>query len=87
MMRMSGQDQPEEQLFFEALSRQDAATRRVFLERTCAGNADLRRRIEALLAVQADADRFFADAASRPRMAPASEDELHSVANRTLSNP
>ena len=83
---MSSQDQREEQLFYEALSRQDAATRRVFLERACAGNAALRRRIEQLLAVHAEADRFFASVADWLNVAPAVEEEEPQLADRTPSD-
>jgi hypothetical protein len=52
----------EENLFCEALSRTDPAKRSAFLDQTCADSSVLRARVEALLAVYAEAERFFAEA-------------------------
>src|SRR5262245_20287639 len=40
----------EQSVFIEALEKEDPAERAAFLERACAGDAELRRRIERLLA-------------------------------------
>ena len=69
-------------LFTEALNRTDPAERAAFLDQACAGNPDLRRRLEELLAGHAqsgspldrppvapaefDGDRRPADGRSRP---------------------
>jgi hypothetical protein len=44
----------EADLFTEALNRADPAERAAFLDQTCAGNSELRRRVEELLAGYAD---------------------------------
>jgi hypothetical protein len=59
---MSDWSEQEEDLFCEALSRTDPAKRSVFLDQTCAGKPVLRARVEELLAVHAEAERFFAKA-------------------------
>src|SRR5689334_4054095 len=46
-------------LFAEALERADRADRAAYLDRACAGDAALRRRIEALLAAHDGAGRFL----------------------------
>jgi eukaryotic-like serine/threonine-protein kinase len=51
----------EEDLFDAARKLTDAAARRAFLDRGCAGDAALRARIEGLLAAEAGADEFFAE--------------------------
>jgi hypothetical protein len=52
----------EEDLFFEALGQADSKRRSAFLDQTCAGRPALRARLERLLAVQVEAERFFAEA-------------------------
>jgi hypothetical protein len=59
---MSDWSKQEEDLFCEALSQADPAKRSAFLDQTCAGRPVLRARVEELLAVHADAERFFAKA-------------------------
>lgn len=44
-----------------ALCIKDEAKRKSFLERACARNPVMRAEIEALLAMQADAEEFFAE--------------------------
>lgn len=56
---MSGQEEHEVDLFCEALSLSDPAVRAAFLERACAGQSGLRERLEKLLAVHAEAEKFF----------------------------
>ena len=46
-------------LFAEALERTDPAERAAYLDEACAGNAALRRQVEALLAADAGAGRFL----------------------------
>jgi hypothetical protein len=55
---------PDEEALFEA-ARQlpDQAQRSAFLAEQCAGNAELRQRLEELLAVEAAADQFLKSAA------------------------
>jgi len=50
-------------LYCEALSYADPAERGAFLDRACAGRPVLRAPGEKLLAGQAGAERFFAEAA------------------------
>ena len=51
----------EEDLFFEAMGQADSKKRSAFLDQTCAGRPVLRARLERLLAVQAEAESFFAE--------------------------
>ena len=54
------EDQNQEQTLFEAARKlTDPNQRAAFLDAACPGNADLRRRLDELLAVQAEADAFF----------------------------
>ena len=53
-------------LFTEALSRTDPAERAAFLDQACAGNPELRRRLEELLAGHAQAENPL----DRPPVAP-----------------
>jgi WD40 repeat protein len=46
-------------LFAEALERTDPADRAAYLDRACAGDAAIRRRVEALLAAREGAGRFL----------------------------
>ena len=58
---MNAETQREEELFDAARILTDRAARTALLERSCAGNAALRGRIEALLAASEEADTFFAE--------------------------
>ena len=58
---MSTGTQHEEDLFDAARKLKDPAACRAFLDRSCAGDAALRARIENLLAAEQDAERFFAE--------------------------
>jgi hypothetical protein len=60
----------EEALFDAARNLTNPAARRAFLDQACADAPDLRSRVEALLAAQAQADRFFKDAASQVVLKP-----------------
>ena len=59
---MSDWSEQEENLFCEALSQANPAKRSALLDMTCAGRPVLRARVEELLAVHAEAERFFAQA-------------------------
>jgi serine/threonine protein kinase len=61
---MTKTKQHEESLFDAARHLVGAAPRRVFLDQACAGDSALRARLEALLAAETDAEKFFADLAS-----------------------
>ncbi len=61
---MDAQLKAEEQIFEAALAQINAAHRQAYLEKACAGDAALRRRIERLLATHEHADQFFAECAS-----------------------
>jgi hypothetical protein len=56
---MSGRKKHEVDLFYEALGRADPAARAAFLERACAGQTALRERLERLLAIHGEAEKFF----------------------------
>ena len=53
--------QHEEEIFDAARRMADPAARDAFLRQACAGNATLRTRLDRLLAVAPEADRFFAE--------------------------
>lgn len=67
-MKMVGNSDREEDLFFKALGQPDPVKRSVFLGRACAGKPALRARVEELLAVQAEAESFFAEAERATRI-------------------
>src|SRR5262245_32154476 len=50
---------PLEAVFFEALEKATPQERAAYLDAACAGDADLRRRVEKMLAAQAQADSFL----------------------------
>jgi serine/threonine protein kinase len=58
--------QQEEPLFEAARNLTSATARRAFLDQACAGQPELRERVESLLAGEADADSFFKAAALMP---------------------
>src|SRR5579883_2003817 len=49
----------ERAIFFEALDRGDPAARAAYLDEACAGDAELRRRVEVLLQSHAVAGTFL----------------------------
>jgi serine/threonine protein kinase len=66
-----------EEIFYAALDLKTQEERRAFLDRACAGDANLRATVEELLTVQPDAERFFRDGGvSRARVA----EVLHELA-------
>ncbi|MGE4183240.1 MAG: protein kinase, partial [Limisphaerales bacterium] len=58
---MNPLDPLEEVIFVAACALSDAKSREVLLDRACAGNDGLRRRIEELLAADVEATRFLGD--------------------------
>jgi serine/threonine protein kinase/WD40 repeat protein len=56
---MTNLKQQEEALFEAAQQLTDAGQRAAFLDAACDGNTQLRRRLDALLTVQSEADAFF----------------------------
>ena len=56
---MVQQFEPLEEIFLAALERTSAEERRAYLDTTCAGDAALRERVEALLSAHADAGSFL----------------------------
>src|SRR6185437_11334634 len=53
--------QREEEIFSEAQRLADSASRKAFLDQACGVDAVMRARVEELLAVQTEAERFFAE--------------------------
>ena len=49
-------------LFYEALAHSAPARRQAFVDQACAGDSLLRARVEKLLALRVEADKFFAQA-------------------------
>ncbi|HEY9509641.1 MAG TPA: serine/threonine-protein kinase [Verrucomicrobiae bacterium] len=56
---MTDNKQLESALFETALNLEDAAVRKQFLDRACAGDAALRQRVEEMLSAHGDAERMF----------------------------
>src|SRR5688572_9425477 len=61
-----GHAMTEETLFIEASKIADPAERVAFLERACAGNPDLRGRLDKLLARHAEVGYFLGNPAALP---------------------
>ena len=57
---MSALSQREEEIFSEAQKLATAPERKAFLDNACRGEDDLRSRVEELLDIQEDAEKFFA---------------------------
>jgi tetratricopeptide (TPR) repeat protein len=68
----------EESLFLAALERTDPAERQAFLDQACAGDAELRRRIELLLA---------AYAAGQDKLEPAAHDPVGTTDHHPTARP
>src|SRR5262245_49461735 len=66
---MNGQHQTpapgEKEIFFEAVELHSTAERAAFLDRACAGDTALRRKVEALLASHFDPDSFMEESAAK----------------------
>lgn len=58
---MNEGQQRMEEIFLAALELRDAAPRREFLARACAGSPALRAEVERYLAIHTEAERFFAE--------------------------
>ena len=59
MKTKSDLKEQEMDLFYEALMLADPAKRGAFLDQACAGDSNLRTRVEALLVIHAEAEKFF----------------------------
>src|SRR5262245_52006688 len=57
---------PAEALFFAALEKADPTERAAYLDEACAGDADLRRRVDRLLAAHPKVGRFLEQAPKEP---------------------
>jgi serine/threonine protein kinase/Flp pilus assembly protein TadD len=55
-----------ESIFFAALEKHSLAERSAFLDQACAGDAELRRRVERMLAAQVEAGNFLESPAADP---------------------
>ena len=55
-------NEQEMDLFYEAAMLADPAKRGAFLDQACAGNSNLRTRVEEMLVLHAEAVKFFARA-------------------------
>src|SRR6266545_5985776 len=64
---MSNQS-PLEAIFFTALDKGSPQERAAYLDEACAGDPDLRRRVEKMLAAQAQAGSFLEQPARGPVM-------------------
>ena len=58
---MSALSQREEEIFSEAQKLATVPERKAFLDNACRGEDDLRSRVEELLDIQEDAEKFFAE--------------------------
>ncbi len=80
---MNALKQKEDTVFYAALGMADTAERRIFLDRACAENAELRAMVEKKLAARENAECFFAKARSArclpPEDIPAAPAELNEV--------
>ncbi|HEX3628068.1 MAG TPA: serine/threonine-protein kinase [Verrucomicrobiae bacterium] len=52
----------QEEALFEAARNLSGQARAAFLDQACAGNSELRKRLESLLEMESEADQFFDDA-------------------------
>jgi hypothetical protein len=62
MKTISDLNEQEMDLFYEAAMLADPAKRGAFLDQACAGNSNLRTRVEKTLDIHAEAEKFFANA-------------------------
>jgi hypothetical protein len=62
MKTMSDLNEQEMDLFYEAVILADPAKRGAFLDQACAGNSNRRTRVEELLVLHAESEKFFASA-------------------------
>lgn len=80
---MNAQIQREEDIFDYARKIIDPETRAAYLHRACAGDADLRARLDGLLSIEPDAEEFFAETISALKL----PDELPLAALSPLGEP
>ncbi len=66
LVTMNSEASREAELFGEAAELRDHAARKAYLDRVCASDPALRRRLEALLAAEDEAERFFAGSLTDP---------------------
>jgi hypothetical protein len=57
---------PLEEIFFAALEKGSPQERAAYLDEACASDADLRRRVEKMLAAQVEAGSFLEHSAHSP---------------------
>jgi hypothetical protein len=62
MKTLSDLNEKEMDLLYEAVTLADPAKRGAFLDQACAGNSNLRTRMEEVLVIYAEAEKFFASA-------------------------
>jgi hypothetical protein len=67
---MSGDDPNLRSIVCEALDRPNARDRKAYLDAACRGNAELRAKIESLLAAHDDAEGFLEGDSERPALGP-----------------
>jgi eukaryotic-like serine/threonine-protein kinase len=72
-MKDAATTQREEALFYDALKVAESE-RKVFLDRACGGNSELRAAVEEMLTAQTDAEQFFTE--SNPALEPDAETGL-----------
>jgi hypothetical protein len=70
MKTMSDLNEQEMASFYEALMLADPAKRGAFLDQACAGNSNLRTRVEELLVLHVEAEKFFARAEPATHLKP-----------------
>jgi hypothetical protein len=62
MKTISDLNEKELDLLYESVMLADPAKRSAFLDQACAGNSNLRTRIEKALVIHVEAEKFFASA-------------------------
>jgi hypothetical protein len=82
MKTKSDWSEQEEDLFCEALSRADPAKHAAILDQACAGKPVLRARVEEMLAVHAEAERFFSSAEQATHLKP---DDIQTAVSTLLN--
>ena len=82
MKTMSDLNEQEMDLVCEAVMLADPAKRGAFLDQACAGNSNLRTRVEELLVLHAEAEKFFARAELATHLKP---DDIQTAASTLLN--
>ena len=83
---MNTETEREEELFDAARKLTDPVACRAFLDRSCAGDAALRARLEGLLTAGAEAEQFFTDGGSIVNATLASAQLAHDAGDASLAN-